>query len=190
MRGSIQNNIEIMADCPQDYCADPLGEHGVLACDEVVRGGLPAIVLFECPPDDATDGNEVSAMIESGTAWLVENVKAGIPASSPEEIDAVVSCGESIVVNEARTLSLYDANVSKQNRDFFNTAKQRKFAAALAYNCDSGQCFYINPPKGISVRGNILVPDQNNDVTRFEGTLNWRDKNEPDYVAAPNGIFS
>lgn len=179
-----------MANCPTDYCEDPLGTHVVLACDAIVKGGLPALVLFDCLPDDPSDGDEVQEMIEAGTAHLWEGIKSGIPASSPVEIDAVVSCGTARVINENRTATLYDKNVSTENVLFFNQAKKKSFAAAILYNCDSGKSFYIAPPVEVLVRGSVIVPDQDTDVIRFEGTLNWNDLDEPTLITSPAGIFT
>ena len=179
-----------MANCATDYCEDPIGTHSKLPCDAIVKGGLPALLLFDCTPDDPTDAEEVNAMIEAGIAHLWAGIKSGIPASSPVEIDAVVSCGTSRVINETRTATLFDKNVSQSNVLFFNAAKKKSFAAALLYNCDTGMCFYVNPPVEVLVRGTVIVPDQNTDVIRFEGTLNWNDLNEPTLVTAPIGIFA
>lgn len=177
-----------MAECPFDYCADPIGEHILNPCDETVKGGLPSLILFDCPPSDPSDVEEIAAMKEAGTAHLWCGLRAGLPASSPEEIDPLTSCGEPIVINEARTATLFDANVSQNNVLFWNAAKKRKFKAALFSNCDSENAVYVVANE-IRVRGNLIYPDRNNDVARFEGSLTWRSLNDPTLVTSPDGAF-
>jgi hypothetical protein len=55
--------------------------------------------------------------------------------------------------------------------------------------CDSGKVIYINPPVGITTSANFILPEQNNELQRYEVTFSWRDKNIPAQYEAPAGIF-
>ena len=84
---------------------------------------------------------------------------------------------------------MYDANVTDENNTFWNDVNNRRIAWILAYACDSGKVIYINPPVGITTSANFIIPEQNNELQRYEVTFSWRDKEIPSQYAAPAGIF-
>lgn len=177
-----------MAICQTDYCADPLGIHTENDCGDIM-GGLPALILFQCKPENPSDGAAVQDMIDAGTAWKWSGILAGIPEASPVEIDAKRSCGESTVARVDRTLDIVDANISRENIQFFNRAKRKSFAHAIAYNCASGETLNIIPASVIKVRGTVVWPNQNNDTASFTGQLYWNNIDDPELIDTPDGIF-
>jgi hypothetical protein len=84
---------------------------------------------------------------------------------------------------------LYDANVTDENNTFWNDVNNRRVAWILAFLCDSGTVVYINPNVGITSSANFIIPEQNNELQRYEVTFSWRDKNIPSQYPAPAGIF-
>jgi hypothetical protein len=48
---------------------------------------------------------------------------------------------------------------------------------------------FINPPAGITSSIQFIIPEQNNELQNFTGTLTWRDKAIPKQYPAPVGIF-
>jgi hypothetical protein len=84
---------------------------------------------------------------------------------------------------------LYDANVTDENNTFWNDVNNRRVAWILAFLCDSGTVVYINPSVGITSSANFIIPEQNNELQRYEVTFSWRDKNIPSQYPAPAGIF-
>lgn len=180
-----------MADCLTDYCADPLGTHVVSDCPEdQILGGLPAVVLFQCAPIDPSDGTEVLEMIAAGTAWLWSGLLGGIPEASPVSIDAQESCGDARDVRIDRTMDVSDANISQNNITWFNAARKKQFARAIAYNCSSGQSLYIIPASTIRVRGTVTWANQNNDVAKFVGQIYWNNLDDPNLIETPGGVFT
>jgi hypothetical protein len=80
-------------------------------------------------------------------------------------------------------------NVTDQNNAFYNSLNQQKVGWIMAYLCDSGKVIYIDPPVGITTSANFIIPEQNNELQRYEVTFSWREKNIPTQFAAPAGIF-
>lgn len=179
-----------MAICQDDYCADPLGTHTELSCDDSIQGGLPQLVLFKCKPVSASNPTEVADMIAAGTAWKWSGVLGGIPEASPVEIDAQKSCGDSIVTRIDRTMDISDSNISAGNINWFNLARRGKYAQAILYNCSSGESLSIIPSSVLRLRGTVTWPNQNNDVAKFVGQLYWNNIDDPTLITTPDGIFS
>lgn len=173
------------------YCDDDLLPHGLVNCDVYSLGGSPAMIVGACGTTlvDPSDADEINALIEAGTATLINNVRVSLPAGAPVLLDSPVGCGSQIRVNEDRTLTLFDANVTDENVLFFDDLNNRKLAWALIYLCDSNKVVYINPTAGITSSIQFVIPEQNNEFQRFEGTLSWRDKSIPKQYDAPTGIF-
>lgn len=173
------------------YCDESLQSHGLVDCDVYPLGGSPAMIVGACGTSlsDPSDETEIQALLDAGSAVLIENVRLGLPAGSPILLDSPVGCGSQQRVNEDRTLTIFDANVTDENVEFFDDLNNRKVAWALIYLCDSNKVVFINPPQGITTSVQFVIPEQNNDYQRFEGTMSWRQKSIPRQYPAPTGIF-
>jgi hypothetical protein len=174
------------------YCESSLLDHVLVTCDEYKLGGSPAVIVGQCGSTlvNPEDEEEIAALLLAGQAKLIENVRFSIPAGSPVTVDSPVGCGTSIRINEDRTATLFDANVTGGTNLFWNDLNKKKIAWVLAYLCDSNTTLYINPNQGITVSANFILPEQNNELQRYEVTLSWRDKEIPYQYAAPAGIFN
>lgn len=174
------------------YCDTGLEPHDLVICGEYKLGGIPAIIIGSCASVlvDPSDGEEVLAALAAGTAVLVEDIRFALPAGSPIEVDSPVGCGVSLRINEDRTATMYDANVTDQNNAFYNLLNQQRVGYIMAYSCDSGKVIYINPPVGITTSANFIIPEQNNELQRYEITFSWRQKEIPSQFTAPAGVFS
>jgi hypothetical protein len=152
---------------------------------------VSAILVGACGTElvDPSDSVEVQALIDAGTAKIIEDIRFALPAGSPVTVDSPIGCGTPIRINEDRTATLYDANVTDENNTFWNDVNNRRIAWILAFLCDSGTVVYINPNVGITTSANFIIPEQNNELQRYEVTFSWRDKNIPSQYAAPAGIF-
>ena len=129
------------------YCDSSLLDHNLVNCNEYKLGGVSAIIVGACgtelaEPDNAT---EVQALLTAGTAKLIEDIRFALPAGSPVTVDSPIGCGTSIRINEDRTATLYDANVTDENNTFWNDVNNRRIAWILAYMCDSGKVIYFKP---------------------------------------------
>ena len=173
------------------YCDTSLLEHNLVNCNEYKLGGVSAIIVGACGTElvDPSDDVEVDALLTAGTARLIEDIRFALPAGSPVTVDSPIGCGTPIRINEDRTATLYDANVTDENNLFWNDVNNRRVAWILAYMCDSGKVIYIDPPQGLSTSANFILPEQNNELQRYEVTFSWRDKNIPTQYDAPAGIF-
>jgi hypothetical protein len=152
---------------------------------------VSAILVGACGTElvDPSDATAVQNLIDAGTAKLIEDIRFALPAGSPVTVDSPIGCGTPIRINEDRTATLYDANVTDENNTFWNDVNNRRIAWILAFLCDSGTVVYINPNVGITTSANFIIPEQNNELQRYEVTFSWRDKNIPSQYAAPAGIF-
>lgn len=174
------------------YCDSSLFDHNLVNCNEYKLGGVSAILIGACGTElpDPENAEAVQDLIDAGTAKLIEDIRFALPAGSPVTVDSPIGCGVPIRINEDRTATLYDANVTDENNTFWNDVNNRRIAWILAYMCDSGKVIYINPPVGITTSANFILPEQNNELQRYEVTFSWRDKNIPTQYDAPAGIFS
>lgn len=173
------------------YCDESLLTHNLVDCNAYALGGAPALIVGACGTTltDPSDEAEVQALLDAGTAVLVQDVRVALPAGSPVTVDSPIGCGTPIRINEDRTMTIFDANVTDENVDFFDDLNNRRVAWALVYLCDSGKVVYINPPQGLTMSAQFIIPEQNNELQRFEATFSWRDKSIPKQYPAPAGIF-
>lgn len=170
------------------YCSTGLLDHNLVDCNDYKLGGVSAIIVGACGTTlpDPSDTVSVEALLGSGDAKLIQDIRFALPAGSPVTVDSPIGCGTPIRINEDRTATLYDANVTDENVAFFNDLNNQRVAWILAYLCDSGKVIYIDPPQGIVTSAQFIVPEQNNELQRFEATFSWRDKNMPFQYNAPN----
>jgi hypothetical protein len=173
------------------YCDEALLSHNLVNCNVYALGGSPAMIVGACGTTlaDPSDATEIQALLEAGTATLIEDVRIALPAGAPVTVDSPIGCGLPIRINEDRTLTIFDANVTDENVDFFDDLNNRRLAWALIYLCDSNKVVFINPPAGITSSIQFIIPEQNNELQNFTGTLTWRDKAIPKQYPAPTGIF-
>jgi hypothetical protein len=174
------------------YCDTSLLEHDLVICNEYKLGGVSAIIVGACGTEliDPSDAVEVDALLVSGEARLISDIRFALPAGSPITVDSPIGCGTSIRINEDRTATLYDANVTDGNNTFWNDVNNRRISWILAYMCDSGKVIYITAPVGITTSANFILPEQNNELQRYEVTFSWRNKNIPEQYNAPAGVFA
>lgn len=183
-----------MANCI-NYNCDDLQPHTLNAdCVEPLLGGLSDAVIFDCDHQvtDFTNGTQVNAEIAAGRAWLVQNIKVGIPAPSPIEIDALKACGTMTLVNYDRTATWTDGNVNNFNTvDFYcPLLRGRTIAAIILRECGNPDSMVTLINDEISFRGGKIVPDNNSELQRYEITLSWKSKCDPESINEPVGVFA
>lgn len=162
-------------------------------CQVQYAGGIRNAIIFQGElPSDPSDAVEVQALIDSGDAVLISDIKVGIPEASPIESVSMVSCSPPSIVNYDRTLTWIDANADPNNIAFYNTLNAStgfEAAGVLLHQCDVDRCQFIDEP--INFRGSFIVPDDNTDQPQhwsFTGT--WKAKGDPEIVDSPPGIFT
>lgn len=172
-------------------CDTSLLEHDLVNCGEYKLGGVSGIIIGACGTElvAPSDENEIESLLNTQQAILIQDIRFALPAGSPISVDSPVGCGTSIRINEDRTATLYDANVTDTNSAFWNDVNNRKVSWILAYLCDSNKVVYITAPSGISTSAAFIIPEQNNELQRYEVTFSWRNKTIPMQYPAPPGIF-
>ncbi len=180
--------------CTNYNCSD-ISPQVLNDCGNPLEGGFDQAVVFDCDATttDYTNGTTIAADIASGAAVLYQNIKAGIDAPSPNEIDPLVAGQEARPVNYARTASWVDANVNTSSSAAYDTlnATSGITAAAILFHLASGeQAVLVDPPKGALFKGGLIVPNDTSDAARYEFTANWKDPNDPTVQAVPSGVFS
>jgi hypothetical protein len=181
-----------MANCI-NYNCDSLGSHDTVACNDYPTGGVPAIILLSCDSEltDPSEASQITAEITAGRATLIEGVKASLSEATATEQPSPVSCGVPRVTRYEREISLYDANVTPNNVDFYNSlGGGQSFGGIIMYNCGSDKVFWID--ESIQFQGGVVIPDEDDDYIRFEMTGKYRaskTNGSPMVYPAPTGIF-
>lgn len=173
-----------------DFSAQVLND-----CGNPLEGGFDQAVIFDCDATttDYTNGTTIAADIASGAAVLFKNIKAGLPAGSPNEIDVMVAGQEPRAVNYSRTATWVDANVNTSSSAVYDSLDGTSgiTANAVLFHLASGEnAVIVDPPKGCVFKGTLMVPDDTSDAARYEYTVNWKDPNNPTVQTVPSGVFS
>lgn len=177
-----------------NYCVDPIEPYvDDTACgDQQFEGGGKDIVFFiTALPTDPSDGAEINALIDAGSAILVTNVKAGLSAPSPQESTALVACATATVATYDRELTLTDGKVTSNNTLFYNSINASagiRLVGALIHECAEDRVTFID--KQISMRGGRILPDNNDaDLQRYEFVGQFKSKGDPTIHEMPTGVF-
>lgn len=170
-----------MANCIS-YCDSGLLPHNVVVCDEFALGGGTQVILFDCgaEPSDPTDGDEIQAAIDSGSATkLTSNIKFTLPEASPITVDPVSGCSTEKTINYDRTMEMTDYNVTPENVDFYNSLLSKRFGAILFLECEAQRTTFISPSGGIETQANRNFPELNSEIQSFSVLFSWRQKTMP-----------
>lgn len=164
-------------------------------CGSLLEGGGDQVVVFDCDATttDYTNGTTIDADITAGRAVLYKNIKVGIDAASPNEIDPNIAGQASRTVNYDRTASWVDANANESSSAAYDTLDASSgitVKAVLIHLASDEKCVLVDPPKGIIFTGSLVVPNDTNDVVRYEYTAKWKDPSNPAIKAVPSGVFS
>lgn len=181
-------------DCPSYQCADlePYPEQDSCA---TYKGGVSQLVLFKCGLDtDITNGTAVQTAIDAGNAILYQNVKINWEAPAPVTSPSYVGCVRDIVASYDWTVTFIDRNVVEGSVDHYNSVNSATgftFGAALFWECEEQRVSYIDSAP-ITLQGGRLMPDQNDDLQRFEHQLIFRSplSSLPIMATPPAGIFN
>ncbi|MFI5404911.1 MAG: hypothetical protein ACHQ1D_00210 [Nitrososphaerales archaeon] len=177
-----------------NYNCDDLEPHTLNEdCGDNLLGGLSDAVLLDCNTNlvDPTNGTQVLAEIAAGRAWIVRNIKVGIPLGSPVQIDALKACGTQTLVTYNRTGTWVDGNVNQFNIEtFYNSVfRGRSFGGMILKECGNPNAKITFIDAEITFTGDRVIPDNNNELQRFEGTFSWKSKDLPRQLNEPVGVF-
>ena len=185
-----------MASCVTYNC-DSLVDHEVSneSCLGPRNGGSAQLIIFDCgtTPTDPTDGTEINNLITAGTAYLVENVKAGLDVPTPVTIASTTSCGTDRTINLDYTGTIEDYTVTESNTASFwgPLAKGRTMGGMMLYLCEqdgyANKIVYIDAE--ITFNGGLVVPNTNTEAIRYEMGFSFRKNGPVEYLDAPTGVF-
>lgn len=181
-------------NCPSYQCAD-LEPYPEAADCATYKGGANQIVLLKCGLDtDITNGTAVQAAIDAGDAILYTNVKINYEAPSPVTSPSYVACVRDLVAAYDWSITFIDRNVTPGSVDHYNSVNSATgftFGAALIWECAEERVSYIDSAP-ITLQGGRLMPDQNDDLQRFEHQLIFRSdlSSLPIMATPPAGIFN
>ena len=178
-----------MPNCVDYNCGD-LSEHVQNDCNELILGGSEAVGLLSCSHTitDFEDQTQLENAVASGDLRVLKGVKVGMPIASPITVGPYTAGEVSTVANYERTATLIDPNFNQSNITFYNSLfNNKKLGGMLVRLKDSGKVIYINSV--ITAEGSPVVPDDDNDAIRFEGTLKWRSKESGDIFDDVTGVF-
>lgn len=180
--------------CTNYNCSD-ISPQVLNDCGNPLEGGIDQAVAFDCDATttDYTNGTTIAADIAAGRAVLFKNIKVGINAPSPNEIDPLVAGQPSRAVNYDRTATWTDANVNTSSSAAYDTIDEASgiTVKAILFHLASGeQCILVDPPKGSTFSGGLDVPDNTSDASKYVYNVKWKDPNNPTIQAVPSGVFS
>lgn len=182
-----------MSNCINYNCS-ALEEHEKNECGYERLGGMSQMLVLDCDHTitDPSDSTQVQNNINSGKAILIQNIKAGIDAPSPIEVDKMVSNSSSYAVNYDRSVSVLDANINDQTIAFYNSILGgRSLGGLILYenaDPDNDQVTWVD--SSVLAVGGRIVPNDGTEQQRFEVTYKWKSKTEPLTYATPANIFN
>lgn len=151
------------------------------------------MVLYDCAASitDPSNGTAILAAVAAGNAVIIQNIKVGLDAPSPQEIDSNIANRVPKLVNYDRTATVVDGNVNQQNVNTFYASlfAGRTLGGAIIYENgnDTKAVTWIDAP--IQCVGGRILPPDNTEFQRFEYQMKWKKKTDPTRHSAPAGVF-
>lgn len=182
-----------MTDCYQYNCDDALGTHLLNDCNSTTRGGYRNVIFLECGHSitDPSDGASILAAIAAGEAHVIKNVKLGLPAPSPTQLDSYIANAPQIVASYEHGGTMMDQNVNDTNCVFYNNLYDgRSFGGIILHNADEGQVYWYD--KETRFTGGLVHPDSKSEVERFESAFTFSSKTGSSVCriyTEPAGVF-
>lgn len=176
-------------NCPSYNCQS-ITTHLLNDCENEFQGGSDQIVLLLCghTVTDPSNGTQINSNISNGKAVLIRNVKFGLDAPSPIEIESNISCRGPKVVTYDRTAPMIDSNVNSNNVTMYNQLLNGyTIAGIIFFECSANRVTWIDDL--IRATGGRIMPNEDNEFQRFETVFKWRSKNEGQIYPAPAGVF-
>lgn len=185
-----------MANCPS-YCAGsdfpeyPTG----IGCNTKFTGGVPQAVLIGCnnsvDPDSPTLGADINALITGGNAALLSNLKINVDAPSAVTGPSFVGCVPDTFITSDHTITFIDRNVTEGTVDYYNDILSNfggEIGGMILYECGADRITYYD--MALSMSGGRVIPEQDNDLQRFEWTFTGRSPLLPVIRDTPAGVFA
>lgn len=172
-----------------NYNCTSLGTRLPAECGVFLKGGISDFILLNCDHEitDPSDDIQIQAELDAGRATLVSGVRIGLDAPSANTIDSLIACAPDPVLNYDRTATIVDGSVC-ENIDFLNDLSDgRLFGGIIFRLCDECKVLWVDA--AVSFAGGVIVPDNNTEAVRYEGTVSWKDTRNPKFYTEPIGIF-
>lgn len=183
-----------MPNCYNYNCDEDLGTHTPNDCGTVTPGGFKNLILLACnhTVTDPSVGSQITDAIAAGEAWLIQGVKAALPAGSPVEVDSNIANDPPVVTGYDYTGTIMDQNVNADNVTFYNLLyNNRRFGGIILHNADEDLVYWHDAT--IMFQGSPVLPDSKSEFTRFETSFKFFKKPNavgPVIKTAPAGVFN
>jgi len=183
-----------MATC-LNYNCEALGDHEVatLTCKGPRPAGISEVVLILCGNDltDPSDGTEVNALISSGDAKLVQQIRMGIGQGESTLSPKTTACGLPQTLYITYSGNIIDYSWNTTNFDFWTTLSSGyTIAGAIARLCPKtgfdDESVYLDGE--IAFTGGAIITDTDEEPARFELTFTY--KGNISLIPTPTGVFS
>lgn len=177
-----------------NYGCATLPNHQQVVCGDFPLGGISSAAFLECNHGitDFSNPSQWQSAISAELAKLILEVKAEIPAASPNMQDNPVGRGsEQIIAGFDNTVTITDKNVSAANDDFYARLNKRK-GYLVVYNYENDEIYVSSQPVDFQAIPRT-VPLSNKEIQSYTITATFYTKvgEVPmQAYAAPAGIFS
>jgi hypothetical protein len=170
-----------------DNCVEQ-GVYEVLAClpKELGRVRSVAFVNKNSVILDPTDASEWNALIASGDAIIIPQVRGNYDGGAVSE-SAGFGDEATEFTGRIHTLNYFDPNLKQNNVDYYNKFTKNAKNYILWYRTET-QIWNTNAPLALSAK--VAVTENTTDVVTFEVMTKWTNEDIPVPYEAPVGIFN
>lgn len=175
-----------------DYCPQNLFEHELIQCSNWLHGGIDGIIIFKTDAyiADYTVLANWTALINSGDATRIKNVKGELPSPSVTESENPIGCGTDNVVDGADyDLSIKDYNVNAENDESYASVNGGTFYIAV-HLCNEDQLLIIES-NVTAVTPQANVPTSKKEKQFYDTHYKWSADKDFSYIRidSPAGLF-
>lgn len=183
-----------MATC-LNYNCDTLTDHEVatLACKGPRPAGISEAVFILCAANltDPSDGVEVNALITSGEAKLVQNIRMGLGSGEVTQSPKVTACGLPQTLYVTYSGAITDYSFNQTNMDFWTTLTSGyTISGIIARLCPKAgfddESLWMDGEVAFS--GSPVIADTDEEAANFAITYQY--KGSVSLIPTPSGVFS
>jgi hypothetical protein len=178
-----------------NYNCATLTEHEVstLACKGPRPAGISSAVFILCSSTlvDPSDGTEINALITSGDAKLVENIRMGLGSGEVTQSPKVTACGLPQTLYVTYSGNITDYSFNQQNMEFWTTLTSGyTISGIIARLCPKSgfddESLWMDGE--VSFSGSPVIADTDEEAANFAITYQY--KGTVSLIPTPTGVFS
>lgn len=179
-----------MADL--DYCFGDLFVHEKIQCSNWLHGGIDGLIVFKTNSviADYTVKANWDALLNSGDATIITNIKGEFPDGAPVEGDNPIGCGTDTVLDGFDfTLNIMDYNVNAENDANYASINGGTYYVAI-HLCNEDQLLIVEQATNVvAIPAN--VPTSKKEKQRYNTSYKWSADKDwyPIRIDSPAGLF-